>query len=454
MTDKETPPDGAQESHARSDAPPPPQSATQSAGNARQDGDRPVPLFRQQAVAYQSRSLDGEVMLSLSMRMRVLIGLAVVVVAVTVAFATTATYARMETVVGWVVPEGGLIRVTAQQGGVIESLSVAEGDEVTVGQPLAELRLSTDLEGGNSGQALQDQLRNQIEAVRAQAEAEREKLRAQETSLRNERAGMLRELDQTRARVTSMIDRLALVEASAERVRKIAARGYASTKNVEESEMNVLTAQQELDALRSDVMAMERQLGDIDAQLRTLPLSIRAADAQARASEAQLAQQETELAVRDVYRTGATVAGRVVAVPVSRGQTVPPQSVIAVLTPEGSTLQAELYVPSRSAGFITPGQEVQLMYQAFPYQKFGVANGTVSSVSRTVLGPGEVAIPGLEINEPVFRVKVAMESDSVEAYGQNIPVQPGMLLSAGIVIDRRTLVEWLLDPIYAVGRLG
>ena len=218
--------------------------------------------------------------------------------------------------------------------------------------------------------------------------------------------------------------------------------------------MAVLSAQQELDALRSSVMATERQIGDVEAQLKTLPLSIRAAEAQARASEAQLAQQGTELAVRDVYRAGATVAGRVVAVPVSRGQTVPPQSVIAVLTPEGSTLEAELYVPSRSAGFITPGQEVQLMYQAFPYQKFGAANGTVRSVSRTVLAPGEVAIPGLEINEPVFRVKVGMESDSVQAYGQAIPVQPGMLLSAGIVIDRRTLVEWLLDPIYAVGRLG
>ena len=451
MTDKDTPASGGSDGHARAQG----HTAQQpNAGAGAQSGDKPIPLFRQQAVAYQSRSLDGEVMLSLSMRMRALIILAVVVVAGAAIFAATATYARMETVVGWVVPEGGLIRVTAQQGGIIEKLSVAEGDQVAAGEALAELRLSTDLEDGSAGLAPQKQLKNQIEAVRAQAEAEREKLQAQEVSLKAQRDGMLRELDQSRARVESMAERLALIEADAKRVRKIADRGYASKKNVEESAMAVLSAQQELDALRSSVMATERQIGDVEAQLKTLPLSIRAAEAQARASEAQLAQQGTELAVRDVYRAGATVAGRVVAVPVSRGQTVPPQSVIAVLTPEGSTLEAELYVPSRSAGFITPGQEVQLMYQAFPYQKFGAANGTVRSVSRTVLAPGEVAIPGLEINEPVFRVKVGMESDSVQAYGQAIPVQPGMLLSAGIVIDRRTLVEWLLDPIYAVGRLG
>ena len=416
--------------------------------------ERPIPLFRRQAVAYQSRALDGEVLLSLSMRMRVLIALAVATVAGVAVFATQASYARMETVPGWVVPEGGLIRVTARQGGVIEALSVSEGDTVRAGQSLAELRLSSDLDGGDAGQALEEQLRAQTEALRAAAGAEREKLVAQQAGLKTQRAAMMRELEQSRARIATMAGRLELVEANAERVRAIAERGYASARNVEESAMTVLAAQQELADVRGSVMAMERQIGEIDAQLRILPMSIRAAEAQARASQAQLAQQGTEMAVRNTYHAGATVAGRVVAVPVSRGQTVAPQSVVAVLTPEGSTLEAELYVPSRSAGFIEKGQEVRLMYQAFPYQKFGTARGEVRSVSRTVLAPAEVAIPGLEIHEPVFRVKVALASDAVRAYGQSIPIQPGMLLSAGIVIDRRSLLEWLLDPIYAVGRLG
>lgn len=418
------------------------------------DPERPTPLFRQQAVAHQSRALDGEVLLALSLRMRVLIALAVVTVIGVSVFAATATYARMETVPGWVVPEGGLIRVTARQGGVIDALDIREGDRVAAGQSLARLRLSSDLDNGNAGQAMEDQLRAQADAVRAGAEAEREKLLAEQDGLAAERDAMARELDASRGRIETMNDRLALVKANARRVRTISERGHASAKSVEEAEMAVLAAEQERVDVRSGVMAMERQLDQIEARLRTLPMSIRAAEAQARASQAQLAQQGTEMAVRNTYHAGATVAGRVVAVPVSQGQTVAPQQVVAVVTPEGSTLEAELYVPSRSAGFIAEGQEVQLMYQAFPFQKFGAATGTVRSVSRTVLAPAEVAIPGLAINEPVFRVKVVLQDDAVTAYGQRIPIQPGMLLSAGIVIDRRTLVEWLLDPIYAVGRLG
>lgn len=416
--------------------------------------EEPAPLFRRQAVAHQARSLEGEVMLSLSFRNRTLIALAALVIIGIVVFAANANYSRVENVPGWVVPEGGLIRVTARQGGTIDELSVQEGDEVVNGQSLATLRLSADTAMGDSGAAIATYLLAELDAARAQAEAEREKLLSEQRSLETQRSDMSRELDASRARIATMSERLNLIEANTARVRTVAERGYASPKTLDEAELNELIARQELVDVQTSVMSMERAIKDIDAQLQALPLSLRAVEAQARANEAALARQSTELSILNGYRAGATVSGRVVAVPVTKGQTVPPQSVIAVITPEGSSLQAELYVPSRSAGFIKEGQEVRLMYQAFPYQKFGTAAGIVNSVSRTVLSPQEVAIPGLLVEEPVFRVKVTMTSDSVQAYGQMIPVQPGMLLNASIIVDRRSLIEWLLDPIYAVGRLG
>ena len=83
-------------------------------------------------------------------------------------------------------------------------------------------------------------------------------------------------------------------------------------------------------------------------------------------------------------------------------------------------------------------------------QRFGVGAAKIDSVSRTVLAPDEVAIPGMAMQEPVFRVRATLERSHVDAYGEPIPLQPGMLLSADVVIDRRTLLEWLFDPILAV----
>lgn len=422
------------------DSPPP-----ESGGSA--------PLFRQQAVAYQARSLEGEVLLSLSVRTRILVASAAVVIALALGFAALASYARIETVPGWVVPEGGLIRVTARQGGTVERLDVTEGQRVAVGQSLAVLRLSQDTDSGDAGAAIADYLRIELEAARAQADAEQERLLVQRRNLERQRTAMRQELEAGAGRLAAATERLELLRNNVERVKAIAERGFASNRSVEESEMALLTAEQELVDVRTGIMVMERQIEEMDAQLRSIPFSIRAAEAQARASEAALERQGTELEVLNTYHATAPFDGRVVAVPVARGQSLDPQTAIAVITPEGSRLQAELFVPSRAAGFIQPGQEVRLMYQAFPYQKFGTAKGVVASVSRTVLAPAELSIPGLPISEPVFRVKVALASELVEAYGQQMPVQPGMLLSAGIVLDRRTLVEWLLDPLYAVGRM-
>ena len=105
---------------------------------------------------------------------------------------------------------------------------------------------------------------------------------------------------------------------------------------------------------------------------------------------------------------------------------------------------------SRAIGFVRPGQEVRINLQAFPSQRFGTLAGKIRLVSTTVLAPSEVVIQGLNIQEPTFRIRVELSRESMEAYGETFPLQPGMLVSADIVFDRRNLLHWLFDPIYAV----
>jgi membrane fusion protein len=146
------------------------------------------------------------------------------------------------------------------------------------------------------------------------------------------------------------------------------------------------------------------------------------------------------------------VGGKVVAIPVELGQNVTPGGTVAIVAPKSDILLAELYVPTRAAGFIKPGQTVKLMYQAFPYQSFGMGEAKVIAVSQTVLSPQELPIPGLPIQEPVFRVRAQLKSLTVRAYNEDRPLQPGMMLTADIILEKRSLIRWLLDPLYAAGR--
>lgn len=409
-------------------------------------------LFRKQAVDHATRRLAGEVLLASPLSLKLLSGVFVAIITAALVFAALATYARKETVTGWIVPQGGLIRVAARAGGVVEKLAVTEGAQVKLGSPLAVLRLSTDVAAGDVGQALQRGLSAEADATAAQARASTLKLQAQRSEMIARRQALSRELEETRGRVETMNQRQKLADDQVGRGDKLLAKGFLAPQQLDQLRSTALGAAQDASQTRAAVLELQRQIGDLDAELAAIPADLANVAAQAAQNRASLAQKRTTTESQNTFIATAPINGRVLAVPVELGQSVPAGGAVAVLTPRDSQLNAELYVPSRSAGFIQTGQEVRLMYQAFPYQTFGTGEGVVTAVSRTVLAPNEVAIPGLTVQEPVFRIRVRLKAPFVKAYGRSMPLQPGMLLTADVVTDRRNLIQWLLDPLYAAGR--
>ncbi len=408
-------------------------------------------LFRKEAITHATRRLAGEVVLASSLSSRLLAGLMFAVVIGGASFAATASYARKETVVGWLTPQAGMIRLAARQGGIVSTVHVREGDRVVVGQPIATLNLSSALEGGDSFAALSRSLDAQGAAAQSRAAAAQAALGAEQRQMIARRAAISRELAETRRRIGLQGERLALARAEVTRAETMVAQGFLPRRELEARRSAELLVQQEASTLSSQALGYEREIGEVNARLAAIPIDLQTVRAEAASTRAGLDQQATQTEAQGRYVVVATVAGRVAALPVQAGQTVAPGAAVAVLTAGASALEAELYAPSRAAGFVREGQEVRLLYQAFPHQKFGTGQGVVTSVSRTVLAPAEVSIPGLQVQEPVFRVRVKLAKDSVEAYGETLPLQPGMLLSADVVIDRRSLLEWLLDPLYAAG---
>lgn len=409
-------------------------------------------LFRKEAVHHATRRLAGEVVLTSSLSSRLLAGLLIAVVAAAVLFAATASYARKETVAGWLAPPGGLIRLEARQGGIVQAVHVREGEAVHAGQAIATVRLAQALADGDSFDALSRSLQSQADAAGARARSARATLESERTQLMARREALSRELAEARRRAMLQAGRIRLGRAEVERAETLTAQGYLPRRELDARQGALLAMEQEEAQLASAVLSYEREISEVVARLGAIPIDVQAAAAEAASALASLEHQQTQTEAQSIYVVVATVNGRVAALPVHQGQGVPAGAAVAVLAAGNSPLEAELYAPSRASGFIREGQEVRLMYQAFPYQKFGTGAGRVTSVSRTVLAPSEVAIPGLAVQEPVFRVRVRLTRDQVAAYGQRLPLQPGMLLTADVVIDRRSLLEWLLDPLYAAGR--
>jgi membrane fusion protein len=409
-------------------------------------------LFRPEAVAHARGRLAGEVSLVAPLPLRVFGLLLAAVVFVAVTFAAWATYARKASVTGWLVPDLGFIRATTPASGFVTEILVKEGQHVEQGQRLAEIKVSTEIAGGNVGEALASKLRQESEAVTARDEARIAKLEAEIIQTRTRIANLTSELGQVDQQINLQERRIALAQKAYTDSEQLAGRGLISQRELEQRRSAALAAEQELATQRRQFAAIQREIADLTSRVAAIPIEISGIRAEARSSAAALGQRLIEAEQRRAVYIVAPSAGSVAALPIARGQPVLIGGTLAVIIPDGGKIEAELLTPSRAIGFIEPGQEVQLQLQAFPYQRFGLVHGRVKSISSTVMGPSEISIPGLAIQEPVFRVRVALVHEFIDAYGKIYPLQPGMLLSAEIVFDRRTLLQWLFDPLYAVAK--
>jgi multidrug efflux pump subunit AcrA (membrane-fusion protein) len=121
-------------------------------------------------------------------------------------------------------------------------------------------------------------------------------------------------------------------------------------------------------------------------------------------------------------------------------------------------LEAQLYAPSRTAGFVRVGQTVWVRYAAYPYQKFGMAEGQVTRVSQTPIaaadlpaGQGQALLTAAQANEPLYRISVSLKKQAITTYGNTQTLKAGMALDADVLQDRRAVWEWLLEPVLATG---
>ena len=411
-------------------------------------------LFRPQAVEFQQQRLHGAIVLAGSVPATWLTLLFGAIALALVALFCLAGIDRKETVAGVVMPAAGLARVGAAQPGVVAERRVEEGQSVAAGEVLFVLSSERSTPLGETQQAVGASLSQRVAGLQDDHERQRRQVLERERVLAEAVMAAQRELHQLDEEIGLQQRRAALAEQTAARVLSMRDRGLVSSTDAEERQADVLEQRARLPALRRQRVQAQQHFEEQQAELRDLPLR---AQREAAALERSLEELKQALAENEARRTllvRAPHAGRVGAIAVQPGQPVQPGQVMAQIEPAGSPMEAELFVPSRAIGFIKPGTAVLLRYTAFPFQKFGQQRGTVHEVGRSALPPGDVhdltRAPGAG-GEPVYRVRVRLERQTVQAHGQAQALKAGMQLQASLVLERRRLYEWMLEPLWTLG---
>lgn len=394
--------------------------------------------------------LMGDVFLSQPTSTALISAVVVSLVFIIAAFLALGSYARMETVPGHIVPSEGLIKIRTPQFSILDELHVREGDEVSAGQLLATLKLDQATETGQSSesnillilnnqmQSLDERIANQL-ALQQSTQAE---LALQKTALIAEKS-FFSEQAQIKQNIyshgLSTFDNLGpLID-----------EGFISDLEAKRQEQALLQQQAELNLA-------EQQLAMTDAKIEQIQFSIEKVpqDFQERVAELQqqLVSLQTsieEIKARQSITITAPMNGIVTALNVhSPGVNLLGQTVLLTLLPQNAELQAELFIPSRAMGFIKEGDEVRLMYDAFPYQHFGSYEARIERISESILNLNELNNQyEVQLREPSFRVIASIEDMGVVNENTSLRLQSGMGLNANIILERRSLMDWLFEPL-------
>jgi membrane fusion protein len=416
-----------------------------------------IPLFRREALDARQTNGLGDIVLVRPISFTVLTCLATALAVSVAAFFFFGSYTKRSTISGQLVPVGGQVKVYVPQAGIVFEKFVHEGQRVKRGEPLLTIsseRYGSDAEPVQAGISRQlehrrDSLRGELEKVLRLQLDERDSLSNKVASLQRELAILARQADSQRRLV-------ALSSDATQRYQGLMDKGYISVDQLQQRQAELLGQRQALQGLERERATLQQQLTERRNELAGL--GARQANQQADIQR-QLSALEQNLAESEAKRTLLVTApetGIATAVLADIGQTVDSSRPLLSIVPADAPLQAELYAPSKSIGFIKPGDSVLIRYQAYPYQKFGQYRGQVRSISQTSVSPAELTsmvggVPGLgKDGEPLYRLQISLDKQMVTAYGQPRPLQSGMLLDADVLQDTRRLYEWVLEPLYSL----
>jgi len=419
-----------------------------------QDAPESVPLFRPEAAAAVLNANMGRPVALLPISWSVLAGLLVLMVGAAASFMVLGTYARTEAAVGIVSAAGTNARISAPIAGVVTRLYVREGQQVRSGEPIATVSTerigvdgsSLDAETVENLDRELASLGDRLNALVPAAEMKARGTDARIASLANSKAA-------ERAAEGAAAERLRLAEEALQRMEPVARRGFISSEAMRRRKEEVISLREAQSEARSRQASLDAQMDELRAEQRAQPYALVEQRGELLSQLSRARRDRGVAAAQRGYLIRAAVSGVVTALQVHQGQIVDQRAALLTVAPTTGTVTAELYVPSRAIGFIRPGQQVRMRYDAFPYQRFGSGTGQIRHVSLAVLRPEDIQAP-VEVKEPMYRVIVALDRPWLDAYGQRHPIQPGMALSADIVLDERSFGAWLLEPVLALrGRL-
>lgn len=409
-------------------------------------------LFRERAIRLQQQRLQGDVLVLPRVSTVVLTCGLLLSVFLLVLFLIFGQYARFETVKGWLAPSIGIAKHFAgRERSLVQHVHVREGEYVERGQTILSLVSQTTRNNGDVvEQQLLGQYAQQVKNLESQIASQKSVYEANMATQHAKLTFATESLAQIKVQQGLLLERELLLKKRLERAQKMLLQGYVAQHDVDEVQSQWLMLLDSKQSLSRQLTEQQNNTQQLQQQLAVLPQQHRNTIEQLAFQISDIEQRITRLSAEHQYSIVAAQSGIISNLQVLAGQTINPHQVVFSVVPNDSRLIANILIPVRAIGFVQKEQTIDIRYDAFPFQKFGIHDGVLTAVSSSVVLPNELNNAPIAIQEPMYLIRADLNQQYVEAFGDDVPLKAGMTFNADIELDERSLLEWLFEPLISL----
>lgn len=363
---------------------------------------------------------------------------------------------------GRLIPKGEVYRVQPVVQGEISALLVKEGQLVNAGQPIAQQ--DSRLAEAEIERLEQNLSANQIQLLQVQGLIHQTRLewQTQKAIAAANVAAQQSAINEATARVTTLEQLLTQFqtemvahEARLERLRPFVEEGVLPEEHLFEVEQAWRDRQQSLTQSQGELqqalaqsdqyqaklsqIQAEGRRSDLEAQQRLKQLELEAGELQAKINDTSALLRESKTRQEQLLLR-APVSGLVSSLNLHNiGEVTQPGQTIMEIAPAETPLVLSAVLPSQEAGLVKEGLPVQMKFDAFPYQDFGLVSGKVLAISPDVKLDEKLGV--------VYRVEISLNQPYVTRHQTRFQLKSGQTATAEIITRQRRIADILLDPI-------
>ncbi|OKH51471.1 HlyD family secretion protein [Calothrix sp. HK-06] len=396
---------------------------------------------------------------------RGLLYLLVIFTAIVVPWAMLSKVDEVGSARGKLEPKGKTFELDAAVAGEVAEIKVKEGETLKQGQVLVKLesdltrtelqQAQAKLEGQMNRLSQLQLMKNQLQGGTILTQQQQGKAIAAAQLAKIEETRQKLEHNKKQRDIASA--RLVRDNKEVERYRRLVGDGVVAEvqvvsqqriadttrEDLNQASSNMQQAQAQLKAqqeqyqgtLRDNqltLLGIQRQIKDLDSQIASLLGEINQTKQQINGLNFQLQRREIR----------SPINGILFQLPIEKpGAVVQPGQLVAQIAPQNVPLVLRADMPSQESGFLQVGMPVQVKFDAYPYQDYGIVEGQVTWIS-----PNSKMAQTPQGAIQTFELEVTLHQLHIQTKDKRIALTPGQTATAEVIVRQRRVIDFLLDP--------